>query len=122
VQTITNNVVEYGVTVRLTGDVSTAKLGQSADISITTGVKTGVVRAPSSALTTIGSTTTATVKNKDGSTRVVRVQTGLVGDTQTEIVSGLSAGDVLVVPQQSGTGGGFTFPSGGGFGGIGGPS
>jgi HlyD family secretion protein len=121
VETITNNVVEYGVTVRLTGDFSTAKLGQSADISITTGVKTGVVRALSSALTTIGSTTTATVKNKDGSTRVVTVQKGLVGDTQTEIVSGLSAGDVLVVPQQSGSGGGFTFPSGG-LGGIGGPS
>lgn len=121
VQTITNNVVEYGVTVRLTGDVSTAKLGQSTDISITTGVKTGVVRALSSALTTVGSTTTATVKSKGGSTRVVTVQTGLVGDTETEILSGLSAGDVLVVPQQSGAGGGFTFPVGG-LGGFGGPS
>jgi HlyD family secretion protein len=123
VQTVTNNVVEYGVTVQVTGDTQGARLGQSSDITITTGSKTGVLRAPSSALTTIGGRTTATVRDASGKTRSVTVQTGLEGDSETEILSGLADGDVLVVPQQAGAPSGFTFPGGapGGLGGIGAP-
>jgi multidrug efflux pump subunit AcrA (membrane-fusion protein) len=108
--TVTNNVVEYAVTVRLAAHRG-VKLGQTAQLVITTGEKQSVLRVASSALTTIGSTTTATVRDADGNTTVRQVTTGLKGDTYTEIVSGLQAGDVVVLPQQSATDStGFTFP------------
>jgi multidrug efflux pump subunit AcrA (membrane-fusion protein) len=112
--TVTNNVVEYAVTVRL-DRAKGVKLGQTAQLSITTGERQSVLRVSSSALTTIGSTTTATVRTAAGTTTTRQVTTGLEGETYTEVVSGLRAGDVVVLPQQTTTGGtGFTFPRGGG--------
>jgi HlyD family secretion protein len=112
--TVTNNVVEYAVTVRL-DRTKGVKLGQTAQLVITTGEKQSVLRVSSSALTTIGNTTTATVRSADGSTVTRQVTTGLKGDTYTEVLSGLQAGDVVVLPSQSTTGStGFSFPGGGG--------
>jgi HlyD family secretion protein len=119
VQTVTNNVVEYGVTVSLDRHHG-VKLGQTSQVVITTGSRQNALRVSSSALTTIGNQTTATVQNDDGSTRSVGVTTGLQGDSETEILSGLSAGDVVVLPQQSSGSGGFTFPGAGVGGGLGG--
>ncbi len=115
--TVTNNVVEYAVTVRL-DRTKGVKLGQTAQLVVTTGEKQSVVRVSSSALTTIGNTTTAEVRGSDGSTVTRQVTTGLEGDTFTEIISGLGAGDVVVLPTQSTTGStGFSFPGGGPVGG-----
>lgn len=116
IETVTNNVVEYGVTVSL-DETTGVKLGQSTQVVITTGSKTGVLRVSSSALTTIGQRTTATVQGDGGTTSVVEVVTGLAGDGFTEILSGLSEGDEVELPQQSGGGTEFTFPGGGGLGG-----
>ena len=74
VQTVTNNVVEYGVTVTLARHPG-VKLGQTSQVVITTGSKQGVLRVSSLALTTIGNQTTATVQRQDGSTRTVSVTT-----------------------------------------------
>jgi hypothetical protein len=120
VETVTNNVVEYGVTVRLE-DPRHVRLGQTSQVVITTGSKEGVLRASSSALTTIGNQTTATVQDEDGSTHTVTVTTGLEGDSETEILDGLSEGDVLVLPQQDSGATGFTFPGAGVGGGLGAP-
>lgn len=117
VETITNNVVEYPVTVRL-NETSQVKLGQTSQVVITTGSKDDVLRVSSSALTTIGGRTTATVQGSGGATRIVSVTTGLEGDSQTEVLSGLAQGDVVVLPQQGGSGGTFTFPTGGLGGGL----
>jgi multidrug efflux pump subunit AcrA (membrane-fusion protein) len=115
--TVTNNVVEYAVTVRLDRGQG-VKLGQTAQLVITTGSKESALRVSSSALTTIGNVTTATVRASDGTTSTRQVTTGLEGDTYTEVLSGLQDGDVVVLPEQSGTGStGFTFPGGGGPGG-----
>lgn len=112
--TVTNNVVEYAVTVLL-DRTKGVKLGQTAQLVVTAGEKQSVLRVSSSALTTIGDTTTATVRSSDGSTATRQVTTGLKGDTYTEVLSGLRAGDVVVLPTQSTTGStGFTFPGGGG--------
>ncbi len=119
VQTVTNNVVEYGVTVTLARHAG-VKLGQTSQVVITTGSKQNVTRVSSSTLTTIGNQTTATVQNKDGSTRTVIVTTGLKGDSETEVLSGLSAGDVVVLPQQTTGSGSFTFPGAGVGRGLGG--
>lgn len=117
VETVTNNVVEYGVTVTLE-DAKGVKLGQSTQVVVTTGSSTGVLRVSSSALTTIGDRTTATVQHEDGTTSSVPVTTGLVGDGYTEVLDGLTEGDMVVLPQQSDSSGGFTFPGGGGLGGL----
>jgi len=118
-QTVTNDVVEYGVTVALVDGAEDARIGQSSSLSVITGSAQNVLIAPTSALTTAGGTTTAKVR-KGGKDRTVTVKIGMVGDSGTEVLSGLSAGDVLVIPT-SGSSGGFTFPSGG-LGGLGGPS
>ena len=116
VETVTNNVVEYGVTVTL-DDRQGVKLGQSTQVVVTTGAKQEVLRVSSSALTTIGDGTTATVQHDDGTTAPVEVVTGLVGDGYTEVLDGLSDGDTVVIPQQSDNATGFTFPGAGGLGG-----
>lgn len=118
--TVTNNVVEYAVTVRIARGHG-AKLGQTAQLVITTGDKQDVLRVSSSALTTIGRITTATVRAADGTTVTRQVTTGLEGDTYTEVLGGLQAGDVVVLPTQSTSGSGgtsFTFPGGGPVGGL----
>jgi len=118
IETVTNNVVEYGVTVTL-GESGGVKLGQSTQVVVTTGSKQGVVRVSASALTTVGDTTTATIQAADGTTRTVQVVTGLEGDGYTEVLSGLEDGDTVVLPEQTDAPTGFTFPGGGGIGGIG---
>jgi multidrug efflux pump subunit AcrA (membrane-fusion protein) len=117
VQTVTNNVVEYGVTVRLAKG-SGVRLGATAQVVVTTGAKDGVTRVASSALTTIGNRTTATLLRSDGTTQTVEVVPGLAGDAETEVLSGLQPGDRVVLPQQdTSSSTGFTFPRGG----LGGP-
>ena len=113
VETVTNNVVEYGVTVRLdtTKDV---RIGATSQLTINTGEKENVTRVSSSALTTIGDRTTATVLQDDGTTRTVPVEIGLQGDTTTEVLNGLLPGDTVVLPEQGdSTNDGFSFPAGG---------
>lgn len=117
IETVTNNVVEYGVTVTLE-ETQGIKLGQSTQVVVTTGSKQGVLRVSSSALTTVGDTTTATVRATDGSTSTVQVVTGLEGDGFTEVLSGLSDGDQVVLPEQADSSTGFTFPGGGMVGGL----
>jgi multidrug efflux pump subunit AcrA (membrane-fusion protein) len=116
--TVSNNVVEYGVTVTL-GDVPPkVLLGQTASVSIVTGVARNVLTVPSSAVTSVGNNSTVTVLQDDQ--RSVRpVQVGLVGDSSTEITSGLQTGDVVVLTTGTDSSG-FTFPDGGIPGGFGG--
>jgi HlyD family secretion protein len=114
--TVSNNVVEYGVTVSLDDPPASLKLGQTASVSITTGTKTSVLNVPTSAVTTVGTRHSVTVR-KNGKDSVVQIQTGLTGDSTTEVTSGLSDGDVVVIPTSSSGSTGFTFPGGGGLGG-----
>jgi len=118
-QTVSNNVVEYGVTVTLDSSASEVRLGQTASVRITTGTRQNVLTVPSSAVTTVGGSSTVTVL-KDGRQSIQRIEIGLVGDTLTEVTTGLSEGQVVVLPTGSGGGGaGFTFPTGGLGGGLG---
>ena len=120
VETVTNNVVEYGVIVLLDRHDG-VRLGATSQLTIDTGEKAAVTRVASSALTTIGDRTTATVLADDGTTSTVVVEVGLQGDTTTEVLSGLAPGDVVVLPEQEdAANGGFTFPAGGPGGGLGG--
>nr|WP_225312060.1 biotin/lipoyl-binding protein [Microbispora cellulosiformans] len=110
-----NNVVQYAVTVSLTGVPSSVRLGQTATVQVTVGKADDVLTVASSAVTTAGGQALVTVL-ENGRQVVRRVEAGLKGDTTTEIKSGLQEGDQVVRPQATtvGGGGGFQFPGGGG--------
>jgi len=127
--TVVNNVVTYDATIRLIAPPLDVKQGMTANVSVVVNTRSHVLELPSSAITTTGTISTVELL-QNGKTSVTRIQTGLVGDSSTEIVSGVSAGDVVVVPTVSvsvattttsgfgGAGGGGFF--GGGGGGLGG--
>lgn len=109
--TVTNNVVEYGVTVDLTSAASTVRIGQTATVTITTAIRTNVLSVPTSAVTAFNGRDTVT-RRRDNTDTAVVVKTGLVGTTGTEILSGVVAGDQVVLP--TGGSGSLTFPGGSG--------
>ncbi|MGH2871240.1 MAG: efflux RND transporter periplasmic adaptor subunit [Solirubrobacteraceae bacterium] len=126
-----SGVVSYDATLTLKGSNPRVKPGMSASASVVTAQASGV-NLPSSAVSgTSGSVAHVEVMN-GGNEVSTAVVVGLVGDTRTQIVSGLRAGQQVVVtetlpslsapaattssPFGSG-GGGF---SGGGLGGGGG--
>jgi HlyD family secretion protein len=123
--TVVSNVVTYDVTIALDSPPSTVKVGMTADVSVVVQTATNTLELPSAAITTTGPISTVTVL-ANGVKKVTRVTTGLVGDSTTQIESGVKAGQVVVEPVASvaasttgATGlGGLT--GGGGFGGFGG--
>jgi HlyD family secretion protein len=110
--TVTNNVVEYGVTVTLTDPPKVLKLGQTASVSITTATVQNALSVPTTAVTKIGNSATVTVR-KDGVDTPTPVTLGVEGDSSTEIKSGVSEGATVVLSSGSGLPSGFTFPTGG---------
>src|SRR5581483_1497248 len=83
----------------------------------------GVLHVPNAAVRTTGGTSTVTVVDAKGNEQQRSVVTGVVGDDSTEIVSGLQAGEQVVVSSASlstsTTGTGFRTGGGGlGRGGI----
>jgi HlyD family secretion protein len=111
--TVTNNVVLFPVQVSLDTAPPGVEVGSTASMSITTGSKTDVLVAPSSAITTVGNRHTVVVRRNEIDT-VVPVQIGLVGDTTTEITDGVQAGDQLVLPTVTTSSTTNGFPRGGG--------
>jgi hypothetical protein len=129
--------VSYPVDITLTQTASGLKPGMSATAVIVTGQASGLV-VPTQALR--GSTVNV-MRNAKATSQ--QVQTGVTGDTSTQIVSGLSDGDQVVITSTTaaaanaaggaagagaragglgggGLGGGGFGAGGGGFGGGGG--
>jgi HlyD family secretion protein len=92
--TVSSQLVRYTVMIAFDDPPSDVLYGQSANVTVTTGSASDVLYVSSSAVTVSGGHATVTVRG-DG---VRTVQIGLRGDQYTEIRSGLSDGDVLVVP------------------------
>ncbi|MEV0902005.1 biotin/lipoyl-binding protein [Actinoplanes sp. NPDC049802] len=117
--TTSNSVVTYGVTLTLDKVPAGAKVGQTVSVSVTTGSKENVVLVNAAAITTVGRRHTVTVV-ANGVQETRSVEIGLEGDSATEITSGLTAGEQVVVKttstSTSGTSQGGMM--GGGFGGI----
>lgn len=88
----TSSAVSYPVTLNLDQTSGHLKAGMSATADIITSQVTGIA-VPSQAL----SGSTVTVEAADGTQSTQGVQTGVVGDSTTQIVSGLKIGDKLVV-------------------------
>ena len=96
-----SSAVSYPVTLTLDQTGKGLKAGMSATADIVTDEVTGIA-IPSQAL----SGSTVTVEGKDGSQTTQRVQTGVVGDSTTQIVSGLNVGDKVVVRSAAASAGG----------------
>jgi macrolide-specific efflux system membrane fusion protein len=136
VGTTSSSVVSYDATLTLDQNDARVKPGMSASASVIVGQASGVTVA-NAAVTGSGSLATVNVL-KNGNTVSQQVTVGLRGDSRTQIISGLKAGDQVVVTialpslgssstngSGSGTlgrglGGAGAFPGGGGLGGGGG--
>ncbi len=96
--TTSNSVVSYDATLTLDQRDSRVKPGMSASASVITGQASGV-NLPTSAVTgTSGSVAHVNVL-QNGKTVSTPVVVGVVGDTRTQIVSGLHAGQQVVVTE-----------------------
>lgn len=114
VSTTVNQVVDYGVTIKLHERPKGIRVGQTAVVVVVTGRAENVLSVPSSVVQTTGGQDTVIVL-KDGKQVSTVVKVGLTGDQTTEIVSGVSEGDKVVIPSTTGSSG---FPSGGFPGGV----
>lgn len=70
--------------------------GMAANVDVTAQRKVGVMLLPNRALEAVGKRQYVTLREGDA-TRRIEVQTGLSNRTETEIISGLSEGQVVVV-------------------------
>ena len=91
-----NDVVTYAVRVSFPDSDTRVKVGMTANLSITTAKKDGVLLVPNSALLPKGAGHAVQVLGADGAAAEVEVQTGLSDGANTEITSGLKAGDRIV--------------------------
>jgi macrolide-specific efflux system membrane fusion protein len=124
--TVVSNVVTYAGTVTLDQVPDGLKSGMTATVRVVTASKSGVIALPTAAITTKGGTSTVTV-SQNGQSTARTVTTGLKGDGTTEIASGLSAGDQVVMSvgtvsataaSSSSSGGSSTSRTGTGLGGV----
>lgn len=116
-----SGVVSFPIVVRVTGHPSGVYAGASATLSITTKSVANVLEVPTLAITYNGSTASVKVNNGGGAV----TKTITVGDTyglETQVLSGIKAGDKVVVQIPTfrrapvggeGGGGGFTRTFGG---------
>lgn len=113
--TTSNNVVQYPVTISFTEVPKEVRLGQTATVGVVVERAEDVLAVSSAVISTAGGRSTVTVL-RDGRQVPVQVETGIKGDTLTEIKSGLAEGDQVVRPAATET----TTQQGGGFPGLGG--
>jgi HlyD family secretion protein len=123
--TTVSNVTNYYVTMTLDDTDQRLKSGMTANANVVVSQASNVLEVPNSAITRLGGQAYVTVLSLDGKTQTrVPVETGTVGDSNTEITSGVSEGQKVVLPQLrlSTTGGaaGGAGGRGGAFGGGGG--
>lgn len=120
--TVISNVTNYYTTLVIDQLDPRLKAGMTANASVVVQQASNVLMLPNSAITRLGGLSFVNVLSKDGKTQTRQpVQTGAVGDQSTEIVSGLNAGDKVVLPQLKApttTGGGRGLGGGGGGGGT----
>jgi macrolide-specific efflux system membrane fusion protein len=122
--TTSNSVVTYATTITLDSVPAELRLGQTAEVTITTvSSAEDALYVPTAAITTAtDGTSTVDVIGDDDAVTTTTVELGVVGDAGTEITSGLTEGQTIVLGEvaattESDTG---TTTEQGGFGGGGG--
>jgi macrolide-specific efflux system membrane fusion protein len=127
--TVVSNVVTYNAIVAITDPPATLKPGMTASVTVQVASHPNVLAVPTAAIETRGGASFVNV-DVNGKPVLTPVTTGLQGDSTTEITSGVSEGQQLLVSTGTATttaaatgtrgGGSFTGGAGGGFGGGGG--
>lgn len=87
----------YRVTVGLSEPDVDVPNGATGSVSIVTGATDAAVAVPTSAVTTDGDRHTVTVLDGATTTDDVEIEVGVMGDTWTEVTSGVDTGDVVVL-------------------------
>jgi len=90
-------VISYYVTVRLDGGDARLRDGQTARVAVITAERKDVLSVPNAAIRRQGDAELVVVVEPDGQQRIVTIQAGLVGDDRTEVVSGLSEGQRVLL-------------------------
>ncbi|MDB5065886.1 MAG: hypothetical protein JWM18_2320 [Chloroflexi bacterium] len=98
VATLIQNVTNYLVTVSLDSIDQRLRSGMTAHAAVAVSEARQVLAVPSTAIQHSGGRSYVIVVRPDGTQMRVDVRTGLVGDSTTEVVSGLSEGDHVLVP------------------------
>jgi hypothetical protein len=118
--TQSSGVSTFPVTIAITGTPPGLFAGASAQVSIVVLQRTDVLTVPTSAVHTVGSRSIVNVLENGKQVSHV-VTTGATDAARTEITSGLSAGDqVILANLNAAVPSGNTTRPGGGFGGLGG--
>jgi multidrug efflux pump subunit AcrA (membrane-fusion protein) len=97
----TSTTVTYPVVVRVPRPSASLAGGSSATATITLGSVKNVVTVPNSALTSLVSGTGFVQTVKNGKVTQTIVRTGAVGATSTQVTSGLTAGQQVVIANLS---------------------
>ncbi|HEY4027776.1 MAG TPA: hypothetical protein VGO86_15220, partial [Candidatus Dormibacteraeota bacterium] len=98
--TVVSNVTNYYATLVLDNLDQRLKTGMTANANVIVQQAQNVLTVPNSVITRLGGLSFVTLLGRDGRTQTRQaVRTGAVGDTTTEITSGLNQGDRIVRPQ-----------------------
>jgi len=115
VGTVTSGVVNYAATISVDNPDANIRPGMSATANIILAQRDNVLLVPNRAVQTVGTRFRTVTVLYEGQLIVVPVTIGLTGDTQSEVLSGLQEGDVVVLNSQTATTTGRTPGVGGGF-------
>jgi macrolide-specific efflux system membrane fusion protein len=96
IATVVNNVVTYNTLIAIAGPPPTLRTGMTASVSVQVASHAGVLAVPTAAIQTQGGSSFVNV-DVNGEPVQTPVTTGLQGDNTTEIISGLTAGQQLLV-------------------------
>lgn len=100
--TVSSNVVSYEAEIELDVQDASLKPGMSVSAEIIVAERERALLLPNAALTTKDGKTTVKKTGKDTSISMVQeVKTGLTDDTLTEIISGVSEGESVILPSVS---------------------
>ncbi len=97
--TVLQNVTNYLATLVLQDDDHRLRAGMTASAAVVVTELHDVLQIPNTAIQRLGGAAYVTVVQPDGTERRVTIVTGQVGDTTTEVTSGLRAGDRVLLPQ-----------------------
>lgn len=98
IATLIQNVTNYLVTVSLDSLDQRLRSGMTAHAAVAVSEARQVLAVPNSAIQHSGGRSYVIVVRPDGTQMRVDVKTGLVGDSTTEVVSGVSEGDHVLLP------------------------
>jgi len=91
----------YDVYINITDENIPTSLGMFAEVTFKTDKKDNAVTVPTQAILTDGETQYVYITEDDVTAKKVVVETGIVGNTDTEVTSGLNEGDKLIIKGQA---------------------